>query len=158
MDFPYNQDYNDEREDFLNKWYQQEKSSERMGAILMIFASVLILVFERLSVDSLEYKTMALAASVALLAGGITLLMRSRRPSEERRALHFLRAENQNRNAGYAGVAAAFLLYQAGGRPLMLIGGGLLVIFALWLQWRSMKIRQFDALFAHKIDDKAADE
>jgi hypothetical protein len=128
-----------------------------MGAILMLFASVLILVLERLSVDTLEYKTMALAASVGLIAGGITLLVRSRRPSEERRALHFLRYESQVRNAGFAGMGAAYLLLQGGGRPLMLIGGGLLVILALWLQWRGMKIRQFDALF-RQAEDKAADE
>ena len=30
MDFPYKQEYNNDREDFLNKWYQQEKSSERI--------------------------------------------------------------------------------------------------------------------------------
>jgi hypothetical protein len=160
MDFPYNQENENEneREAYLSTWHQQEKTSERLGAILLIFASVLSLILERFSVDGLEYKSIALAVSVGFLAGGITLLFRARRPREERRALQFLRYQSQLRNAGFAGMGAALLFFQGGGRPLLMISGGLLTILALWLQWRGMKIRQFDALFAHKVETRDMDE
>jgi hypothetical protein len=160
MDFPYNQEQEieNERETYLNTWHRQEKTSERMGAILMVFGSVLSLVLERLSVDSPEYKSITLTISIALLSGGITLLFRSRRPREERLALQFLRYEKQVRYAAFAGMGAVLLFFQGGGRPLMMIGGGLLVMLALWFQWRSIKIRHFDALFVQATKTRDLDE
>jgi hypothetical protein len=158
MDFPYNRESENAREDYLDSWYQQERTSERIGAILLIFASAVILVTERLSVADIEYKTLALALAVGFFSGGITLLFRSRRPVEERRSLNFLKLESHTRNANLLGVGAALLFYQANGKIVFMVSAGLMMIFSFWLHWRSYKIRQLDALFARPISTKEADE
>ena len=158
MDFPYNRESENAREDYLNSWYEQERSSERIGAILLIFASAVILVTERLSVAGLEYKTLALALAVGFFSGGISLLFRNRRPAEERRALNFLKAESHSRNANLLGVGAAILFYQADGKIVFMVSAGLMMILSMWLHWRVWKIRQFDALVSPKITTKESDE
>lgn len=153
MDFPYNEEKSSAREDFIQAWYQQEKIAERIGAVLLLFAAVLILVLEKPSPAEAEYRTFVLAAAVGCFAGGVTLLLRSRRPSAERRALIFLRSENLSRTANFASIGAALLFWQGNGKAMLMIVAVLLFIFSLWLQWRVLKIRQFEALFAPPVEE-----
>lgn len=154
MDFPYSQENSHAREDYIQAWYQQEKMAERIGAIVLLFAAVLMLVLEKPSPAEAEYRTFVLAAAVGCFSGGVTLLLRSRRPSTERRALVFLRPENLSRTANFASIGAVLLVWQGNGKPMLMIVAGLLFIFSLWLQWRVLKIRQFESQFAPPLEEK----
>lgn len=136
---------------FLHRWHLTEKSAERMAGILLFFASAAVIVLEAGD----EFSVLAAAFMVA---SGLTLLFRSRRPAQERRGMRFANAD-QTRNRAYlaaAGALAALSFGAFNSRPLLLIGSALLGILAGWYFWRTRKIQEYDALLLEP-DAKEAD-
>lgn len=129
------------RTEYLEKWYQTEKSSRRIGAVILFFTAAVIAVYDKPGDGMTAF---ALSSSIA---GSITLLLLSRQPRTERTSLHFLKAENQSALSNYAGMAAVLLFTLFSGRPLAIIAGGILLMLSFLFQWRAYKVKQFDTLF-----------
>lgn len=128
---------------FLEKWRKTEKTLERIGGILFIFAAALLISWERASDE------LTLMAAAVLITGGIYLLfVYSRRPDEKRSGLRFLDHGKQIQYAWMAAMGALILALNIN-RPLMIIVAGVLVILAIWFRWRAYQIRQFDKLFVN---------
>lgn len=131
----------EKRTEYLENWYQFEKSARRMAAVILFFTAALIAVYDKPG-DS--WTAFALTSS---LAGSVTLLLLSRQPRTERTGLHFLKAESQISRSSYAGMGAVLLFILFNSRPLAIIAGGILLMLSLWFQWRANKVKQFDGLF-----------
>lgn len=129
------------RSEYIEAWYQTEKSLFRVAGVLLIFAVGAIFALDQ---PGDTYTATAIAAGIA---GSITLLGLNRRPRHDRTALTFLQEKQQSTRGYFAGGIALLLITQIGVRPLGLIVGGLFVLIALWYQWRAYKIRQFNQLF-----------
>ncbi|MGB7338439.1 MAG: hypothetical protein WBC91_06065 [Phototrophicaceae bacterium] len=131
----------EKRRDYIEQWYQTEKSLIRMSGVLLLFAAGLIIAFDQPS------DQWTLLAITACIAGGLTLLITSRQPRSRRTTLNFLKEDQQNSRAIFAGMGAIILITQLGIRPLAVIVAVLLAGMAGWYQWRVHKIKNFDALF-----------
>lgn len=131
----------EQRSNYIETWYKTEKSLIRMGGVCLLFATALIAVFDQ------PGDTYTATAIAMCLAGGITLLGLHRRARQDRTALTFLQEKQQSTRVLFAGGGAVVLITQMGTRPLALIVAGLLLIVALWSQWRVYKIKQFNQLF-----------
>ena len=133
----------EKRAEFIENWYKTEKSIERLGAILLIFASALIAVFDQPS------DQWTLLAVTGAIAGSITLFTVSRKARAHRTALNFAKVKTQSNRAIMATVGAMILITQMGLRPLALIIGALLFAVSVWYRWRVRKIEQLDAIFTN---------
>lgn len=141
------QDRAEERQSFLETWRKTEKFFERIGGVILIFAIGLLMAWER---PSDEFTVLAIAG---FLAGAVTLFIRSRRTSEQRMGLHFLKQAKQSQYSWMANAGAILLAFQAN-RPLMWVGAGLLLAVGAWFRWRANQIEQFDHLFVKEIVDE----
>lgn len=135
---PENQHEN--RETYVNKWYRTEKSIYRITGVALFFMAALVAVFDK---PGDQWTLFTITVSIA---GGMTLLIRNRRPRSVRTDLHFLTAKTQNSRATMAGIGAVILISMMGTRPLALIVGIALGAVAFWYQWRAYKIRHLDEL------------
>lgn len=132
-----------QREEFICEWQLTEKASERITGLLLLFAASLIIVFDK-PADQLT-----ILAIAAAIAGGFTMIFRSRRSSDKRKPLAFIRAGTMSTRGMMATLAAVFAAWQGinQNRFLFLLVGSMLVLLALWYRWRESRIRHFDSLF-----------
>lgn len=128
--------------EFLQEWWLTEKAAERIAGMLLIFAGALTLVMDR------PADAVTPLAAAAFIAGGFTFIFRSRRPNKRRQSVHFASASQFTTRSAFAGFGAALAIVQGANldRALFLIAGGLLILVALWYQWRARKIRVYDSL------------
>ncbi len=127
---------------FLHQWHFTEKSAERMAGILLIFAAAAVVALETAGDE------FTVLAAAFMVAAGLTLLLRSRRPAQERNGLRFTDVDQQ-RSRAYLAAAGALTALSMGAfsaRPLLLIGSFLLGILAGWYFWRARKVQQYDSL------------
>lgn len=145
------------REEFIREWQLTEKASERIAGILLIFAGALVIVFDK-PADQFTLLAIALA-----LAGGFTMIFRSRRPADMRKPLAYIRSEVFGNRALMALLGAIVGIWQGivQDRFLFLLVGGLLVLVTIWYRWRQQRVRHFDSLFPKtllKIEEEKSDE
>jgi hypothetical protein len=147
-----------DREAFIAAWWQIDKAVKRFGGVLMVFAGGLSLAFDQ-PVDQMTF-----LAAAALIAGGLTLIIFSRRPADARVHLYFLQQSQLSTRGMIAGFGAVFLLYQATQtqRPLFWIMALIVGGIAVWYQWRAAKVSQYTELYkrddALKIEDEIEEE
>jgi hypothetical protein len=143
----YDNNYMNERNAFLAAWHKLEKSFKRVGGVLMLFAGGLILAFDNPG-DATQTQLTILAAA-GLIAGGLTLIFRSRGAVDAYTNLYFLQLKQQSSQGLIAGLGAAFLLYQGvqSGRALFWIGALVAAGFWLWFRWRAAKITEYTERF-----------
>lgn len=128
-------------EGYIQRWYRTEKRLERLAGVLLFFVVGIIIAFDH-PVD--QWTLTAICLSIA---GGLTLLFRSRRPQQARNQLRFAHKQTQIRQAIIAGLGAIILWTQWQARPLAWIVGGVLLVVAVWYQWRARQLDQLDQLF-----------
>lgn len=142
-------DVQQRREKLVDAWRQNEKRSERIGGVILIFGSALAL-----SLQSSGDNIAALVAALGI-AAGFTLIYRSRRPAEQRRHMYFVTVRDQlQRGFGFA-VGGMLALWQSNGQPVLLIGGFLALAIAGWYGWRAQQLQTYEALFT---DSPRSDE
>ena len=147
-----------DREAFIASWWQIDKAVKRFGGVLMVFAGGLSLAFDN-PVDQLTF-----LAAAALIAGGLTLIIFSRRPADARVHLYFLQQAKLSTRGMMAGFGAVFLLYQASQtqRPLFWIMAFIVGGIAVWYQWRAARVAQYTQLYkrdaALKIEEEQPEE
>ena len=131
----------EKRAEFIENWYKTEKSIERLGAVMLIFASALIAAFDQ---PSDQWTLLAVTGGIA---GSITLFTLSRKARAHRIALNFAKVKTQSNRAIMASIGAMLLITQMRLRPLAFIIGALLFAVSVWYRWRVRKIEQLDTLF-----------
>ena len=147
-----------DREAFIAAWWQIDKAVKRFGGVLMVFAGGLLLAFDQ-PTDQLTF-----LAAAALIAGGLTLVIFSRRPSDARVHLYFLQHSQLSTRGMIAGLGAVFFLYQATQtqRPLFWIMALIVGGISAWYQWRAAKVSQYTELYkrdnALKIEEEKEEE
>ena len=135
------------REEFIREWQLTEKASERIAGIILIFAGALVIVFDK-PADQFTILAIALAIS-----GGFTMIFRSRRPTDMRKPLAYIRSEVFGNRALMASLGAILGVWQGivQDRFLFLLVGGLLVLVTIWYRWRERRVQHFDSLFPKKL-------
>lgn len=136
----------EKRSEFIDNWYKLEKSAERIAGVILLFAVGLIVAFDK---PGDQWTALAVAG---MLSAAITIFVYSRKPRAIRTNLHFMKEQTQSQRSVIAGMGAMVLITQLGGRPLAVIIGGLLLIVAVWFQWRAYQIREFDRILEEKAD------
>lgn len=132
-----------QREEFIREWQLTEKASERIAGLLLLLAAALTIVFDK------PPDQITILAIAVCIAGGFTMIFRSRRASDKRKPLAFIRAEMMSNRAIMATLGAVFAIWQGvnQNRFLFLLVGGLLILLSVWYRWRENRIRHFDSLF-----------
>ena len=132
-----------QRDEFHTEWQLTEKAFERIAGLILIFAGALAILLDK---PGDQFTALAVAG---FISGGFTMIFRSRRSSDKRQPLAFVRAEKLSQRVWWisAGIVIAILLGVTQDRFLFLLIAGLLTLLRFWYSWREKRIRHFDTLF-----------
>ena len=134
----------EQRTQLVEMWRNSEKTAERVGGLLLILATAITMILEAGTGDSLTIMQVAL-----MMAGGFTLIFRSRRSADQRKHLMFIGAHQQSQRSWMAFIGAGVLMVFAiqQGRAGFFVLAGLGALLGVWFRWRNQQVQAYDALF-----------